>query len=136
MLALRHIEQSIVEVNSMALETNRAMEEMYKSSGFMLERVGEVKDVSEITKKGAFELATGVGEISRNLEESKYRIEGINAAISNHKKTNKGILSEVEAIRTSGVWILTDMEGAKGALEKLREDFDLLKTEMLTFKAD
>jgi methyl-accepting chemotaxis protein len=133
-LALRHIESSIVEVNRMSMEMDRAMAEMYKSSGYLFDNMGEVRDVAELTMKGSNELVEAVKFISQNLEKSADDVSGIEDAISLQKYQVVDILGGVESIRNEGVWIINDLEGLSDSIEGLRTEFDTLKGEMDSFK--
>jgi len=133
-LALRHMEKSIIDVNSMALEMNTAMSEMYKSSGFLFDRMGEVRDVAEGTMKGSDDLANGVRFISQNLETSAGGVRGIEEAISLQRHQGGDILKGVESIRNEGVWIISDLEGLSVSIERLKDEFDTLRNEMGSFR--
>ncbi len=133
-IALRHVEDSVVEVNSMSQEMNNVMDKLFRSTEFILLHMGDVKDVADITKQGIYEQAEGVKAITRNMEKNNELVADINEAVSHQSKLEEGVSSEVEEIRSAGVWILSDMERVSNSLSRLREDVDVLKREMGTFK--
>ncbi|KKM86087.1 hypothetical protein LCGC14_1282580, partial [marine sediment metagenome] len=133
-IALRHVEESVIEVNSMSQEMNNVMDKLFRSTEFILLHMGDVKDVADITKQGIYEQAEGVKAITRNMEKNNELVADINEAVSHQSKLEEGVSSEVEEIRSAGVWILSDMERVSNSLSRLREDVDVLKREMGTFK--
>jgi len=135
-LALRHIEKSIIEVSNMALEMDRAMGEMYKSSGYLFDNMGEVRDVAEMTMNGSEDLVNGVRFISQNLENSAKEVSAIEDAISAQKNQGMDILNGVESIRNEGVWIIKDLEALSDSIEGLKGEFDDLKGEMDSFRVE
>lgn len=135
-IALRHIENSVIEINRMALESDKAMGEMHKSSGYLFDNFGEVRDVAEMTMKGSGEIYNAVKFISENLERSADGIAGIEDAISVQRHQGKDILGGVESIRNEGVWIINDLEGLSDSIEKLKHEFDGLKDGMDSLRVD
>lgn len=133
-VALRHVEESIIEVNSVSLEMNKVMEKLFRSAEFILLHMGEVKDVAETTKLGIFEQAEGVKSIAQNMEITNEQVAVINESATRQRRLEEGLFSEVEEIRNAGVWILSDMERVSNTLSRLREDVDVLKREMGMFK--
>ncbi|MCK4911235.1 MAG: hypothetical protein KAR83_06320, partial [Thermodesulfovibrionales bacterium] len=67
-IALRHVEDSVIEVNTMSLEMNKVMDKLFRSTEFILLHIGEVKEVAETTKQGIFEQSEGVKSIAQNIE--------------------------------------------------------------------
>ena len=133
-IALRHVEDSVVEVNTMSLEMNNVMDKLFRSSEFILLHIGEVKEVAETTKQGIFEQAEGVKSIAQNIEITNERVAVINESATRQRRLEEGLFSEVEEIRNAGVWILSDMERVSNTFSRLREDVDVLKREMGMFK--
>lgn len=133
-LALRHIEESIIEVNTMAMEMNKAMDEMNVSAGFIHERVAEVRDVADTTKKGTGELAIGVNMISKNLEMTNDKVSDIASSAEKQQSLNKAISTEIDMVQNESVWILKNMEEVSTSIESLRDDFMALRKEMDVFK--
>ncbi len=128
--ALHHIEISVVDINRMALNMTNTMQEQQNASMYMLERVGEVREIAESTQKSTREQAEGTRAISRNFEHTNEQIAGIQEAGFSQQRVNYGILSAVEDIRNSGSRALEDIEGVASLLAKLRKEMDLLKKEM------
>lgn len=135
-MALRHIEKSIIDVNSMAMDMDNAMGEMYKSAGYIHTTMGEVRDIAENAKTGSEELSKGVKLISDNLEGSTRRVGMIDEALSAQRSQDKDILSGVESIRNEGVWIISDLEGLSSSIDDLKGEFDALRKEMDMFRVE
>jgi methyl-accepting chemotaxis protein len=133
-IALRHVEESVIEVNTMSHEMNDVMTKLSSSAKYILKHMGEVKDVTDTTKKGINEQAKGVRAIAKNMELNNDRISDINEAATRQRELEEGVFIEVEEIRNAGVWFLSDMERVSNTLSRLREDVDVLKREMDTFK--
>ncbi len=133
-IALRHVEESVIEVNTVSLEMNKVMGKLFRSAEFILLHMGEVKDVAETTKQGIFEQAEGVRSIAHNMEMTNERVAVINESATRQRRLEEGLFSEVEEIRNAGVWILSDMERVSNTLSRLREDVDVLRREMGMFK--
>jgi methyl-accepting chemotaxis protein len=132
--ALRHVEESVVEVNTVSTGMNEVMQKLNRSTRFIMDHLGDVKDVAEGTKKGMAEQSDGVNSITMNIETTNERVADINEAATRQRKLEEGLFSEVEEIRNAGVWIVSDMERVSNTLARLREDVEVLKREMETFK--
>ncbi|MFC1769533.1 methyl-accepting chemotaxis protein [Nitrospirota bacterium] len=135
-LALRHIEQSVVEVNMTTQEMSEVTEKHHRSSGYILSRIGETKDVSHMAHKGTGEQVVAVAQVSKNLERANDRIASINEAIGSQQKHSEGIVMEIDEIKNSGVWILTHMEQVSHSLNQLMEELGTLKKEADIFKVE
>ena len=133
-LALRHVESSVIDVNTRSLQMSEAMKEMFKSSSYLYERISEVKDVTEITRSGSTELAKGISHIYDNLERSSQSVTDIDSAISTQTEQGQDILAGVEAIRNEGVWIISDLDELANAIEGLGGEFSSLKADISKYR--
>jgi len=131
---LKQISRSIDDIRKMVTHMTKASAEQLKASEFMLERIGEVKEIAESTKKGTSEQATGTRVISKNLELAGEKVIEITHAALNQQKLNEGIISAIDQIRAIGASILSDMEAVTLSLSSLEDEMNNLKKEMETFK--
>jgi len=132
--ALNHIETSVTGINSMAFGMSGAMEEQARGSGYMLERLGEVREIAEAAKKGTEEQAEGAKVISRNLEFASEKMVGINEAVLDQQKVSFGIVAAMEDIRRTGSRTIEDAEDMTKSLKRLHDEIDMLKKEMERFR--
>jgi methyl-accepting chemotaxis protein len=132
--ALAHVERAMLDISDMAASMARAMGEQITSSGYMLERVGEVREVAETTKKGTDEQATATASISRNFELANEKLAVINGSVSAQQKENESVLEAAEEIRYAGVRNIRKMEEVSGALQALLAEVESLKGEMGAFR--
>lgn len=131
---LRQIAVTMNAIRSLASQMSVAMKEQQRGSGYMLERVGEVKDIADVTKRGIEEQAAGTRLMSKNIELANEKVSWINRAAINQQSVNDGIISSVEQIRTVGINIVRDVESVSLSLRDLQEEINMLRKEMEAFK--
>lgn len=131
---LNQITVSMKTISKMASRMSGAMDEQLKGSGYMLERVGEVKEIAEITKKGTEEQAERTDIMTKNLELANVKMARINHAALNQQSVNDEIILAVEDIRNTSIGTLKDVEAVSLSLKALQEEMNMLKKEMEIFK--
>jgi methyl-accepting chemotaxis protein len=132
--ALNHIESAIIDVNTTALEMSRGMDEMTRSAGYIRDRVGEVKDVADVTRGATAAMRRGTAAVYANIEGSGKQVRSIADSVRQQQNLSKAILSEIESIRSSGSLVKGDMESVSESLAVLKRDFEALRIEMNAFK--
>jgi methyl-accepting chemotaxis protein len=132
--ALAHFERAMVDISSMASGMSATMEDQITGSSHMLDRVAEVREVAEVTKKGTDEQAAATSSISRNFESANEKLSVIRSSVSGQQRANDGILSAVEDIRQTGLRNVEKMEAVSGSLDVLLREIATLKKEMEIFR--
>jgi methyl-accepting chemotaxis protein len=133
-LGLRQISAVIEEIRKMMNSIAKSTGEQDNALSYLLEGVGEVKEVADISKRGMEEQATGTRQISKNLELANERITGIGQAVMAQKKLNEDIIGAMEQITGIGTVTIKDMEEVSLSLKTLFEEIEILKKEMEVFK--
>jgi len=93
-----------------------------------------VKEVAELSKRGAGEQAEGTRIISRNIELANERVQQINTSVSNQKKLNREIIAAMENVNAIGAATANDTEEVSNSLKTLFMEIENLKQEMAIFK--
>jgi methyl-accepting chemotaxis protein len=93
-----------------------------------------VKEVAELSKRGAGEQAEGTRIISRNIELANERIQQINANIANQKRLNTEIVAAMEDVNAIGAATANDTEEVSISLKTLFMEIENLRQEMDIFK--
>jgi methyl-accepting chemotaxis protein len=132
--SLDYVTDSMVTVNDMTLRMSRTMNEQLTSSNYMKERVGEVKEIADTTKKITDEQVKGTGLISKNFEFASENVESINIAVMGQQRVNDEIISSVDEIRSTSVRTIVDLEGVSVSMNRLQKEIDALRKEMGRFK--
>ena len=133
-LGLKQITAAIEEIRKMMSSVAKSTKEQDNALSYLLEGTGEVKEVAELSKRGAFEQAEGTKLISRNLELANERINHINEAILNQKKLNDGIIDGMNKIGNVGTSTVQDMEDVSVSLRTLVQEIETLKKDMEVFR--
>ncbi len=133
-LGLRQINHAIDDIRKMMSNVAKSTKEQDNDLGHMLEGAGEVKEVAELSKRGAVEQADGIRMITRNLELADDRINRINEAILSQKKLNSGIIEAMDRISRTGGVTVRDMEDVTVSLKTLIHEIETLKQDMEVFK--
>lgn len=133
-LGLKQITAAIEEIRKMMSSVAKSTKEQDNALSYLLEGSGEVKEVAELSKRGAFEQAEGTKLISRNLELASERINQINEAILNQKKLNDSIIYAMDEIGNVGTSTAQDMEDVSVSLKTLVQEIETLKQDMEVFK--
>lgn len=133
-LGLRQITAAIEEIRKMMSSVAKSTKEQDNALSYLLEGTGEVKEVAELSKQGAFEQAEGTKLISRNLELANDRINHINEAVLNQEKLNNSIIDAMDKIGNVGTSTVQDMEDVSVFLKTLAQEIETLKQDMEVFK--
>jgi methyl-accepting chemotaxis protein len=130
------VTQAMSSIKTRADKMSSVMIEQQKGSEHMLERVGEVKEVAEITKRSTEEQASGTAMMSKNVELASTKISGINAAIFEQQSVHDTIVTASEDIKMLGGTTLKHMEEMKVSLSKLADEIVALRSKMSSFKVE
>jgi len=133
-LGLRQITLAIEEIRKMMNSVVKSTKEQDNALGYLLEGAGEVKEVAELSKRGAFEQAEGTKLISRNLALANDRINHINEAVLNQQKLNSSIMDAMDKISKIGGATVRDMGDVSTSLKTLTREMDTLRQDMGIFK--
>ena len=133
-IGLKQISTAIDEIRKMMSSVAKSTKEQDNALSFLLEGTGEVKEVAELSKRGAFEQAEGIKLIYRNIELANERVNHINQAISAQKLLNDNIISAMEKIGDSGASTVKDMEEVSQSLKTLSQEIETLKQDMAVFR--
>lgn len=131
--SLHLVANSMVDVNSMALQMKKAMDEQLIATGHMLGHVGDVRDIAGTTMKGVNEQDFGIKSITKNMELASEKIDHVKNFILNQQKINGEIISSIGDIHSIGGRNLKDIEMLSGALENLQRDINQISTDMSVF---
>ncbi len=132
-LGLKQISSAIEDIRKMMSSVAKSTKEQDNALSYLLEGTGEVKEVAELSKRGAFEQAEGTKLISKNLELANDRINHINGAVLNQKKLHDDMLDAIEKISGIGTSTARDMEDVSVSLKTLAQEIETLKQDMKTF---
>ncbi len=133
-LGLKQITAAIEEIRKMMSSVAKSTKEQDNALSYLLEGTGEVKEVAELSKRGAFEQAEGTKLISRNLELANEKINHINEAVLSQKKLNGSIIDGMDRIGNVGTSTVQDMEDVSVSLKTLVQEIETLKRDMEVFK--
>ena len=133
-LGLRQITGAIEDIRKMVNSVAKSISEQEHALGYLLEGVGEVKEVADIGKRGTEEQALGTRGISKNLELANERITRINESVMNQKKFNESVMTAMNQINGIGNATVKDMEEVSQSLNTLHTEVEALKREMEVFK--
>jgi methyl-accepting chemotaxis protein len=131
---LKQIRLSMENVRAMIEQVAKATDEERKGSSHMLDSISDVKEVAELVKKGTEEHAVGTNIISKNLELTQEMVSQINQSSQDQKKVNEGIVGAVEQMKKAGLSTMKDLEEMTVSFNRIRDEVEVLKTEMESFK--
>ena len=133
-LGLRQITGAVEDIRKVMNNVAKATVEQESALSLLLEGAGAVKEVAELSKRGAGEQAEGTRLISRNIELANERIGQISSSIANQKMVNKEIIAAIEHISAIGAATVGDMDEVTNSLKTLSREIENLKQEMAVFK--
>ncbi|MDH4231030.1 MAG: methyl-accepting chemotaxis protein [Nitrospirota bacterium] len=133
-LGLRQITLAVDDIRKMMSSVAESTREQDNALSYLLEGSGEVKEVAELSKRGAFEQAEGTRLISRNLELANEKINNINDAILNQKKVNNYVVEAMDKISAVGAATVRDMEDVSSSLKALADEIETLKQDIEVFR--
>ncbi len=133
-LGLKQITMAIEEVRKMMNRVALSINEQGKAISYLLDGVGEVKEVADVSKRGTGEQAIGTKIISKNIELASERLSQINHAVMNQKHLNESLAAAMDEIASIGTNTTKDMEEVSHFLNTLFEEIEILKREMEVFK--
>ncbi len=131
---LKQIRLSMENVRMMIEQVAKATDEERKGSSHMLDSISDVKEVAELVKKGTEEHAVGTNIISKNLELTQEMVLQINESAQSQRKVNEGIEEAVGRMKQAGLSTVRDLEEVSASFNKLRDEVEVLKREMESFK--
>ncbi len=123
-------------ISAMASKMSLIMVEQQKGSEHMLERVGEVKEIAEITKRSTEEQAAGTAMMSKNVEFASSKISSINTAAVEQQNVSESIVVSIEDIRNLGSTTLKHVDAMNAPLQRLVDEINLLKKAMSSFMVE
>ncbi len=133
-LGLRQITAAIENIRRTTSHVVKATDEEEKALSHLLERIGDVKEVAEQSRRGTLEQAEGVKLMSKNIEMANDRISQINQLNQNQKKLNSNVVASVEQIDHVAAATALDMQEVTASLQALAREIDALKQEMDAFR--
>jgi methyl-accepting chemotaxis protein len=131
---LKQITSAVEEIRKMMSSVAKSTKEQDNALSNLLEGTGEVKEVAELSKRGAFEQAEGTKLISRNLDLANDRIKQISEAIVGQKKLHSSIIDAMDKIGDSGTSTIRDMEDVSVSLKTLAQEIETFRQDMEVFK--
>lgn len=131
---LGQIAFSMDTVSKMASKMSHATDEQFRGSDYMLNRVSDVREIAEVTKRNIEKQAERTREISRNLETANDKVSKINRSAATQQTVNDGIISAVETIRGLGTATIKDVQFVSASLSALHEEISKLSREMERFR--
>jgi len=133
-LGLRQITGAVEDIRKVMNNVARATIEQESALSLLLEGAGDVKEVAELSKRGAGEQAEGTRIISSNIELANERIGRISSSIAIQKVVNQEIIAAIEHISAIGSSTVDNMDGVTNSLKTLSREIANLKQEMAVFK--
>ena len=133
-VGLKQIRVAVEDIRKVMNSVAKSTKEQENALSYLLEGVGDVKEVAELSKRGAGEQAEGTRIISRNIELANERIQQINTNVANQKRLNKEIVAAMENINAIGAATANDTEEVAISLKTLFREIENLKQEMEIFK--
>jgi len=133
-LGLRQVTSAIEDIRKVIVGVTKSTKEQENALSYLLEGVGDVKEVAELSKRSASEQAEGTRIISRNIELANEKINQINNNELNQKKVNNEIIAAMENINGIGTVTMQDMENVSNSLKTLFREIEALKQEMEAFR--
>lgn len=133
-LGLGQITSAISDIRKVFISVTKSTKEQENALSYLLEGVGDVKEIAELSKRSAGEQAEGARIISRNIELANERIDQINKNELNQKKVNAEIIDAMENINSIGTVTMENMEEVTNSLSTLVREIEALKQEMGVFK--
>lgn len=128
------VTNQMINISSMASNMSSVMAEQQNGSEHMLERVGEVREIAEISKRSTEEQASGTATMSKNVELANSKISDINAATLEQQQVTENIISSLDEIKNLGETILEHVEAMSEPLQTLTDEIHALKKAMDSFK--
>lgn len=135
-MGLRQITMAIDNIRKTMFTVVKATAEQTKAIAYLLEGIGDVKEVAELTKRGALEQAEGIRLMSKNIELANDRINQINQLNQTQKRLNSEMNGSIEQIDSTGITTARDMEKVTSSLQALAREIDALKLEMEAFRVN
>jgi methyl-accepting chemotaxis protein len=133
-LGLRQISAVIEDIRKMMNSIVTSTGEQDNALSYLLEGVGEVKEVADISKRGTEEQTIGTRQISKNLELANDQITSIGQAVAAQKRLDEDIIGAMDQITGIGTATVKDMEEVSQSLKTLFDEIEILKKEMEVFK--
>jgi len=133
-LGLKQISAAIEDIRKMMSSVAKSTKEQDNALSYLLEGTGEVKEVAELSKRGAFEQAEGTKLISRNLELANERISQVSEAILRQKGLHNSIIDAMNKIGDAGTSTIQDMEDVSVSLKTLAHEIETFRQDMEVFK--
>ena len=132
--ALQQITVAVEHIRDMVFQMTRATGEQSKGTGFLLDKMSEVKEIAEATKMGTYGQAEGTKHISENLETANERISEMKGLIEKQQQSGKEVVSSVEQIQVIGRRTLRDTEEISYSLTTLQAEVEALAREVQKFR--
>lgn len=110
--------------------------EQFKGSEYLLEKMSDVKEIAEATRRGMQEQASGTKQISSNLAASEVMIRGIKESTVNQQALHDTIAASLEQIKAAGSGTLRDVEEVAQSLATLQNEIGALKKEVEAFRTN
>lgn len=132
-LGLKQIGSAIEDIRKMIGSVEKSTKEQTSALSYLLDGTGEVKEVAELSSRGAQEQAEGIKMISRNLELASERVKLINEAVLSQKMLNSGMIEAMDRIGNTGVSTVRDMEDVSQSLKTLVREIETLRQDMQHF---
>lgn len=133
-IGLRQVKEAIENIRKMMNSVAKSTKEQEGALSYLLDGFSEVKEVAEVSKRGAEEQAEGSRVISKNIEHANERLQQISEGVARQKKLNDQILSAVDHINAVGSSTVGDMDDVSESLKILYRQIETLKQEMAAFR--
>jgi methyl-accepting chemotaxis protein len=133
-VGLRQISSAVEDIRKVINSVAKSTKEQENALSYLLEGVGEVKEVAELSKRGAGEQAEGTRLISRNIELANERIQQISANVAAQERLNNEVIAAMEHISSAGAATAHDTDEAAQLLKTLFREIEHLRQEMEIFR--
>ncbi len=133
-LGLKQVTIAIDNIRKVIVGVTRSIKEQESALSYLLEAVGDVKEVAELSKRAAGEQAEGTRIITKNIELANERVNQINKNELKQKKVNAEIIAAMENINSIGSATMQNMEDVSNSMKTLFSEIEALKQEMEVFR--
>jgi methyl-accepting chemotaxis protein len=131
---LEMIVSAVEQIKTGNFQVNTAMIEQKQNTDHLLQNLGPIREAMKMTMSATMEQARSVRLITDNIELANRKTADIAGAAQEQQRINEQILQATENLRNMAETTARQVQGNASWLGNLREEIDLLKTEMQQFK--
>lgn len=131
---LEMIVSAVEQIKTRTLQVNTAMTEQEQNTQHLLQNLGPIREGMGMTMNATVEQARNVRLITENIDRANHKTADIAGAAQEQQAVNEQILQATDNLRQVAETTARQVQGNTELLGSLREEIDLLETEMQQFK--